>query len=93
MGQFIQARLGGIATSTSVNDYLLAAIALGLDPQALRAPVRNSVGGFDIGQRGLWNQPPNVAIEGLSHHLVKEGRASKASADLAARLLLARIAP
>ena len=93
LGQFLQARLGGIATNTSVNDYLLAAIALGLDPQALGTPARNSVSGFDLGQRALWNQPPNVAIEGLSRHLVKEGRASKASADLAARLLLARTAP
>ena len=93
LGRFIQTRLGGIATNTSVNDYLLAAIALGLDPQAQGAPKRNSVSGFDLGQRALWNQPPNAVIEGLSHHLIKDGRASKASADLAARLLLARTAP
>lgn len=63
LGQAIQARLGGIATHTSINDYLLAAIQLGLDPQSMGTPARNSVGGFDLGQRALWNQPPSATIE------------------------------
>lgn len=93
LGKAIQTRLGGIATNTSVNDYLLAAIELGLDPQSLGTPVRNSVGGFDLGQQSLWNQPPSVVIEALSRYLVKEGRASVKSAGLAAHMLLARTAP
>ncbi|SDZ38778.1 glycosyltransferase [Pseudomonas salomonii] len=93
LGQAIQTRLGGIATNTSVNDYLLAAIHLGLNPDSMGSPARNRVGGFDLGQRQYWNQPASVVIEGLGHHLVKEGRASAASADLAALMLLARSAP
>lgn len=93
LGQAIQNRLGGIATNTSVNDYLLAAIQMGLDPQPTGTPARNSVGGFDLGQQSLWNQAPSAVIEALSRHLVKEGRASAASAELAARMLLARTAP
>lgn len=93
LGQAIQTRLGGIATNTSVNDYLLAAIQLGLDPRSAGTPARNSVGGFDLGQQSLWNQAPSAVIEGLSRHLVKEGRASAASAELAARMMLARTAP
>ncbi|EIK73831.1 sugar-binding domain (DXD), glycosyltransferase family protein [Pseudomonas synxantha BG33R] len=93
LGQAIQARLGGIATHTSINDYLLAAIQLGLDPQSMGTPARNSVGGFDLGQRALWNQPPSATIEGLSRHLVKEARTPAASAELAAHMLLARTAP
>lgn len=93
LGQAIETRLGGIATNTSVNDYLLAAIQLGLDPQSTGTPARNSVGGFDLGQQSLWNQAPSAVIKGLSRHLVKEGRASAASAELAARMLLARTAP
>ncbi|WLH87184.1 glycosyltransferase [Pseudomonas sp. FP2338] len=93
LGQAIETRLGGIATNTSVNDYLLAAIQLGLDPQSTGTPARNSVGGFDLGQQSLWNQAPSAVIEGLSRHLVQEGRASAASAELAARMLLARTAP
>lgn len=93
LGQAIQDRLGGIATSTSVNDYLLAAIHLGLDPEAMQTPARNSVAGFDLGQREHWGKPAAVIIEGLSRDLVEHRRASPQSADLAARLLLARTAP
>ncbi|WP_438870232.1 glycosyltransferase [Pseudomonas sp. L1(2025)] len=93
LGRAIQSKLGGIATPNSINDYLLAAIHLSLDPEALATPARNSVAGFDLGQRQYWNQPPATVIEGLSRHLVKEGRASAESAHLAARMLLARSSP
>ncbi len=93
LGQAIQTRLGGIATNTSVNDYLLAAIHLGLNPQSVSTPMRNNVAGFDLGQRQHWNRPATVVIEGLSRHLVATGRASAASAELAARMLLAHSAP
>lgn len=93
LGEAIQTRLGGVATNTSLNDYLLAAIHLSLDPEAVHAPVRNGVAGFDLGQRQQWGKPAAAVIEGFSHHLVKEGRASAQSADLAARVLLARTAP
>lgn len=93
LGQAIQTRLGGIATNTSVNDYLLAAIHLGLNPQSVGTPARNRVAGFDLGQRQHWYRPATVVIEGLSRHLVATGRASAASAQLAARMLLAHCAP
>ncbi|QJI29362.1 sugar-binding protein [Pseudomonas sp. ADAK18] len=93
LGKAIQTHLGGIATNTSVNDYLLAAIHLGLDPESLNNAARNSVAGFDLGQRQHWGKSAAAVIESLSRHLVKEGRASPPSADLAARILLARTAP
>ncbi|MDQ0740119.1 glycosyltransferase [Pseudomonas sp. W4I3] len=93
LGQLIQAKLKGIATPTSINDYLLAAIHIGLDPESLSNPARNSVAGFDLGQSQHWRKSPTVVIEGLSRHLVTQGRASPQSADLAARVLLARTAP
>ncbi|MBI6562521.1 glycosyltransferase family 32 protein [Pseudomonas synxantha] len=93
LGQAIQTQLGGIATDTSSNDYLLAAIHLGLDPESLGTPARNSVAGFDLGQRQYWNKPAALVIDGLSRYLVAEGRATPQSADLAARMLLARVAP
>ncbi|QOQ77683.1 sugar-binding protein [Pseudomonas poae] len=93
LGQAIQTELGGIATDASSNDYLLAAIHLGLDPEALNSPARNSVAGFDLGQRQYWNKPATAVIDGLSRHLVAQGRATAQSADFAARLLLARVAP
>lgn len=93
LGQAIQTQLGGIATNASSNDYLLAAIHLGLDPESLGTPARNSVAGFDLGQRQYWNKPAALVIDGLSRHLVAQGRATLQSADLAARMLLARVAP
>lgn len=93
LGQAIQARLGGIATDTSVNDYLLAAIHVGLDPESCASPAPNSVAGFDLAQRPLWGQPASAVIQGLGEYLVVKGRATRQTADLAARLLLARQAP
>jgi hypothetical protein len=93
LGQAIQAHLGGIATTSSVNDYLLAAIHLGLAPESLETPARNSVAGFDLSHRQHWGKPATSVIDGLSRHLVAQGRASTQSADLAARLLLASTAP
>ena len=93
LGRAIETRLGGIATHTSANDYLLAAIHLGLDPESQHNPAPNRVAGFDLGQRKHWGQSAAQVIAGLSQHLVEQGRASPPSADLAARLLLARTAP
>ena len=93
LGKVIQSRLGGIATPASVNDYLLAAIQLSLDPESLGTPARNSVAGFDLGQRQHWGKPAVEVIERLSRHLVVHGRTTAAAADLAARVLLARVAP
>lgn len=93
LGQAIQDKLGGTATDTSISDYVLAAIQLGLDPEFSDTAGPHSVAGFDLAQRAHWGQPASAVIQGLAEHLVAKGRATRQTADLAARLLLARQAP
>lgn len=93
LGQAIQAKLEGFASDSSLNEYLLAAIQLGLDPESLAAPTHSTVAGFDLAQDGHWGQPPAVVIDGLSRHLLEKGRVTAQTANLGARLLLAKSAP
>lgn len=92
-GLALQTALNGIATPTSVNDYILAAIHVLLDPESVTAPQRNRVAGFDLAQPAHWGQPVSVIKEGLIQHLIESGKASPEMAKVAAHLLLARKAP
>ena len=93
LGQAIQAKLEGFATQSSLNDYVLAAIQLGLDPESLALPAHNTVAGFDLAQRGHWGLPPSQVINGLSRHLLEKGRVTQQTSLMGARLLLAKSAP
>lgn len=93
LGQAIQAKLEGFASDSSLNEYLLAAIQLGLDPESLATPALNTVAGFDLAQAGHWGQPPSVVVDGLSRHLLGKTRVTAQTANLGARLLLAKSAP
>ena len=93
LGHAIQAERGGVPTDTSVNDYLMAAIQLGLDPESSQETRPNKTAGFDLAQASHRGQPASEVIEGLSRHLIASGRASLHTARLAAQLLLARVAP
>jgi hypothetical protein len=84
--QVIQSELGGLPTDASNQDYVIAALQLGLDPL-------NSIHGFIQGQSGYRGQPASVVIEGVGAHLVEQGRATPQTATFAARLLLALRAP
>ena len=93
LGLAIQAKVGGIATDTSANDYVLTAIHLGLDPESIEQPGRNTVAGFNLAADSLWGMSPASVISALAKHLSDSGKTSAATADLGARLLLARVAP
>lgn len=93
LGAAIQACVGGIATDSSVNDYVLAAIHLGLDPEALGQTDRNKVAGFDLAAERHWGHSPASVVDALANHLSSSGRTAPATATLAARLLLTRVAP
>ncbi|MBD8236886.1 membrane-targeted effector domain-containing toxin [Pseudomonas fluorescens] len=93
LGAAIQASVGGIATDSSVNDYVLAAIHLGLDSEALEQPERNKVAGFDLAAERHWGHSPAAVVDALANHLSSSGRTASATAPLAARLLLTRVAP
>lgn len=49
MGNALQQTMQGIDSESSASDYLLAAIALQMDPESITAPDCNSVAGFDLG--------------------------------------------
>ena len=93
LGQAIQTTLNGIPTDTSLNDYVLTAIHLGLDPESLQSPSRHKVAGFDLDAPQHWGQPATAVIDALARHLTEKGRATAQTANLAARLLLAKRAP
>jgi hypothetical protein len=93
LGLHLQSVLGGIATHTSISDYLLAAIHTSLDRENVRHPVRNTLAGFDLAQEKHWGMPPSEVVSGLSRHLVGRGRATPATATLATHILLTRAAP
>lgn len=93
MGQAIQEGLGGIATPTSISDYVLTALHVSLDRESVESPARHSIAGFDLGHPDYWGKPPSAIVTGLSEHLVAKGRATQASAKLATHLLLSRTAP
>ncbi|MGF6094515.1 SET domain-containing protein-lysine N-methyltransferase [Pseudomonas sp. 18175] len=93
LGKAIQAKLEGFSSDSSVNAYLLAAIQLGLAPESLAAPARTTVAGFDLAQDGHWGRTAATVIESLGRHLLEKGRVTTQTADLGARLLLAKSAP
>lgn len=93
LGLAIQTKVGGIATDTSANDYVLTAIHLGLDPESIEQPGRTTVAGFNLAADSHWGMSPASVISALAKHLSDSGKTSAATADLGARLLLARVAP
>ncbi|MBN2987424.1 hypothetical protein [Pseudomonas lactucae] len=93
LGQAIQTQLGGYATHSSLNEYLLAAIHLGLDPESLDAPAPNTVAGFDLAHEAHRGQGAQTIIDNLARHLLDKGRVTAQTANLGARLLLAKTAP
>ncbi|KRP66762.1 membrane-targeted effector domain-containing toxin [Pseudomonas orientalis] len=93
LGLAMQTEMNGIASENSVNDYTLAVINLGLDPESITTPHRNRLAGFDLAQKGHWFQPPSTIVAALRQHLIDNERTSPALANTAAHVLLMRTAP
>ncbi|ASV38997.1 hypothetical protein CI807_23245 [Pseudomonas sp. NS1(2017)] len=93
LGEAIQRTLGSIPTDRSANDGILAAIHLGLDPESIEQPRRNTVAGFNLAADRHWGTSPASVIDELAKHLSEQGKTSPATAELGARLLLAQVAP
>jgi hypothetical protein len=93
LGLALQNHLNGVSSDVSVYDYLLAAIQLGLNPNALNTGKSNEVAGFDLSKPEHWGERPVEVVDRLSRHLVTSGRAPSSAVALASHLLLARAAP
>lgn len=93
MGKALQQGMQGLATPSSNTDYLLAAIAVQLDPESVTAPKRNTVAGFDLaGPQNLGKSASDI-VQRFTAHLVSQGKTTPAMAGAAAHLLLAGSAP
>ena len=93
LGKYLQQQMGGIATDRSAGDYLLAAMAVQMEPEPIGAPQRNKVAGFDLASEKHWGQPASTVVAGLSEHLSAGGKTSPEMAGVGAYLLLAKAAP
>lgn len=93
MGKALQQKMQGIDSDSSVTDYLLAGIALQMDPESITAPARNKIAGFDLASDKYWGQTASAVVDGLAEYLSGTGRTSAGLAKVGAHLLLARSAP
>ncbi len=93
MGKALQQTMQGIDSDSSASDYLLAAIALQMDPESITAPDRTKVAGFDLGSDMHAGHHASTVVAGLAEQLSRTGKTSAALASVGAYLLLARAAP
>lgn len=93
LGQALQKHLNGLATDTSIYDYVLTAIHLGLDVDYFTSPKRNQVAGYDLAQSSNWGKPPSDVVESVNNYLLTKGRVTTDSAKLATHMLFRRAAP
>lgn len=93
LGHAIQTHLQGVPSDTSVYDYVLTAMLIGLDPESVTAPARNKTAGFDVAGPGQSGYSPQVVFERLRNHLISLGRANADNAALMTHILLSSVAP
>lgn len=97
LGEGLQISGGGVSTSTSANDYLLAAIHETFEPQLV--PSRTNVAGFELAQPGNSGLTASAIVKRLEDHLLGatsgtgHSRVSNTLAPVAAHLLLSKRAP
>ncbi|ONH51056.1 hypothetical protein BLL36_24435 [Pseudomonas cedrina subsp. cedrina] len=97
LGETLQRKYGGVVTTSSNADWLLAALHASLDAQTLLGstptPARNSVAGFDLAKADYIGKPPGAVLQAFTTHLASQQHISPELASVAAHLLLSRRAP
>ncbi|MFL1564492.1 hypothetical protein ACI77J_25340 [Pseudomonas sp. O64] len=91
LGQKLEASLNDVSPASSVNERVLAALVLDLDPGA--GTKRNHVAGFDLASSANWGHTPATIFQRLVDHLVTHKKIQREIAPAAANLLLAGAAP
>lgn len=88
LGQKLEAELQGISTPTSVNEWLMTAVALqlGITPETQR----NRIAGYDLNHPDNWGKPASAIIAAVNDHLERENANFP---DVRGYLLLLRVAP
>jgi hypothetical protein len=84
---------GQAMTSQQLEQVLVTAILLDINPLLGKARARKSVGGYGVYSAEYLGRPAAIVLEGLRAHMVSNRWASHDTAPLAIHLTLAQIAP
>ena len=87
----LQSEMKGAATATSLKQWLLTALVLGLDPTA--GTPRNNVAGFDFMQAENWGLSADELRLRFRNHLIDNKQLPASLALVASHLLVAGTAP
>ncbi|WP_458729632.1 hypothetical protein [Pseudomonas brenneri] len=93
LGKALQEKMGALSTTTSNQDWVLAAIATTLDSESVFHPKKNHVAGFNLAADQHYGRPLATIKQGLIDHLSSTRKTTMEMAPVAAHLLLSRVAP
>lgn len=91
LGNKIEAAMDGISTSTSINDWLMTALILELDPAPGKP--RNHIAGYDLAQPDNWGKAPKDILQSIRSHLLDTKHLPSDTAQAGVYAMLSRIAP
>ena len=95
LGQALQTQFKGAPSATSINDWAMTAIAIGIDAKSILDPDNNTnkVAGFDLSSPDLGGKPMSEVVKALTEHLANPETPAADFAPVRAYALLARHAP
>lgn len=91
LGKKIEGAMDGASTTTSINDWLMTALVLELDPAAGKQ--RNHIAGYDLAQPDNWGKTPKQIMHSLHTHLLDTRNLPSDSAQAGVYAMLSRVAP
>ena len=95
LGKALQTQFKGAPSATSINDWAMTAIAIGIDAKSILDPDNstNKVAGFDLSSLDLGGKPLREVVKALTEHLANPETPAADFAPVRAYALLARHAP
>ena len=95
LGKALQTQFKGAPSATSINDWAMTAIAIGIDAKSILDPDNstNKVAGFDLSSLDLGGKPLREVVKALTEHLANSEKPAADFAPVRAFALLARHAP
>ena len=95
LGKALQTQFKGAPSATSINDWAMTAIAIGIDAKSILDPDNstNKVAGFDLSSLDLGGKPLREVVKALTEHLANPETPAADFAPVRAYALLTRHAP
>ncbi|MBM1192263.1 hypothetical protein [Pseudomonas weihenstephanensis] len=95
LGKALQTQFKGAPSATSINDWAMTAIAIGIEAKSILDPDNstNKVAGFDLSSLDLGGKPLREVVKALTEHLANPETPAADFAPVRAYALLARHAP